>query len=136
MSVFNKTQNKSVRSSDIKKQYASLPSFSDKLPWSEWSDKHDLILLEDARSVGAAFEIKAVPTEARPESQINALHNKLVRLLSTLLPLEDDNPWVMQIFIEDDTTLIPIYKALKDYTAKFNNLYQFPQINRLRILLC
>ena len=122
MSVFNKTQNKSVRSSDIKKQYASLPSFSDKLPWFEWSDKHDLILLEDARSVGAAFEIKAVPTEARPEAQINALHNKLVRLLSTLLPLEDDNPWVMQIFIEDDTTLIPIYKALVDYIAKFNNL--------------
>ncbi len=95
MSMFGRKKRKAVSRSDIKNQYANLPSFSDHLPWLEWSDERDIVLLEDARSVGAVFDVKAVSTEARPEAQIEALHKKLVRLLSTLLPLENRNPWVV-----------------------------------------
>lgn len=122
MSFLNLNKKKTVNRSDVKRQYASLPSFSDHLPWLEWSDEEDIILLEDGLSVGAAFDIKAVPTEARPEDQINALHQKLVRMLSRILPLEDENPWVMQFFVQDDLTLSPLYKSLEAYIAKHNSL--------------
>ncbi len=111
-----------VKISDVKKQYRSLPSFSDHMPWLEWSDEEDILLLEDGVSVGAAFDIKAVPTEARPEDKLEALHEKIVRMLSTILPLEDTNPWVMQIYVQDDLTLQPIYKSLEKYIAKHHSL--------------
>ena len=38
-----------------------------------------------------------------------------LRKNKTVLPLEDDNPWVMQIFVQDDLTLLPLYKSLKSY---------------------
>ena len=119
MSLFSKPV---VKKEEVQKQYASLPSFADQMPWLEWSDKHNLVLLEDGRSVGAVFEIKSIPTEARPAEHIASLHQRLSRTLSTVVPLEDDNPWVMQIYIQDDLTLKPIYKALKTYIGQHNNL--------------
>jgi conjugative transfer ATPase len=109
------TQTSKIKKSDIKRQYETTPSFSDYLPWLEWSEDESLLLLEDGRSVGAAFDLKAVPTEARPEAQIERLHEKIVRLLSRLLPLEEENPWVMQIFVQDELTLEPLYKSLEQY---------------------
>ncbi len=111
-----------IKKSDIARQYASRPSFSDHLPWLEWSDDKEMVLLEDGRSVGAAFEVKAVATEARPESMVAKLHQKLVRMLSIIVPLEDENPWVMQIFYQNDTTLMPIYRALEGYVDKQGDL--------------
>lgn len=113
---------KLITKNDIKRQYKNTPSFSDYLPWVEYSDEDNLMLLEDERSVGALFEIKSIPTEARPVDQINQLHQKITRLLTTLLPAEDENPWVMQLFVQDDATLMPIYKALKKYISKHHNL--------------
>lgn len=110
------------KQSDIERQYQTLPSISDYLPWLEWSDEKDIVLLEDARSVGALFELKALPSEARPDAQINELHNSLVKLLSNLLPSEDINPWVMQIYVQDDLTFKPLYQALEDYVAQNNDL--------------
>ncbi len=119
MNIFGKRKKHVVKESEIKKQYKRFPSFSDYLPWLEWSDDKSVILLEDAKSVGAVYDVKSVATEARPEEHIKALHLKLVRMLSTLLPFEDENPWVMQIFVQDDLTLMPIHKALKNYMDNF-----------------
>ena len=120
MSLFSKQ--KRITKSEVAKQYASHPSFADYLPWLEWSDEHNVMLLEDGRSVGALFEIISVPTEARPDAHIAALHEKIARMLSKLVPLEHENPWVMQIFVQDDLTLMPIANALQDYIAKHNSL--------------
>ena len=111
-----------VQRNDVMRQYAKQPSFSDLLPYLEWSDDEHLILLEDGRSVGAAFDLKAVPIEARCDQQIQVLHEKLVRMLAKLLPLERENPWVMQIFVQDDMTLMPLYTRLEAYIAEHNRL--------------
>lgn len=103
---------KVVRKSDIARQYATHQTIADLLPWLEFSDDQNMMLLEDGRSVGAAFDLLAVPTEARPESHIATLHRKLTELLSKLLPLEDENPWIMQFFVQDDLTLKPVYDML------------------------
>ena len=116
------TNKKSIKTTDVAKQYSHAPSFSDHLPWLEFSDEKNIVLLEDGKSVGALFEIKSIATEARPEEQLVALHEKIARLLGTLLPLEDENPWVMQIFVQDDLTLEPIYSTLKKYIEKNNQL--------------
>ncbi len=39
-----------------------------------------------------------------------------------MLPFEDENPWVMQIFVQDDLTLMPIYQALQQYMAQFTDI--------------
>ena len=122
MSLFQRLTKKVVTQKDVARQYQQHPSLSDHLPWLEWSEEHGVMLLEDGRSVGAVYDIKAVPTEARPEAKIAELHQKIVRLLATVLPFEDDNPWVMQIFVQDDLTLMPIYESLKQYMAKFTDI--------------
>lgn len=106
-----------VRRRDIDRQYQRRASFSDKLPWLEWSDDEDMVLLEDGQSVGAAFELKAIACEARPAEVIEKLHADLSRLLSKLLPLENENPWVMQLFVQDELSLEPVAKVLEHYIA-------------------
>lgn len=107
-----------VKKSDIQKQYMTFPSFSDLLPWVEFSDEHNIMLLEDKRSVGMALEIKDIPTEAQKEDVIEALHLKVAKLFSTVVPLEEENPWVIQFFIQDDVTLDPLYRRLEEYITE------------------
>lgn len=46
-----------VKKSMIEKQYQWAPSFADLLPWEEWSDDENAVLLEDLHSVGALLDI-------------------------------------------------------------------------------
>ena len=104
---------KSISISDIKRQYARHPSFADLLPIAEWDDETKTALLEDGKSLGALLELRDVATEARPDEQIKQLHDKVMRVLSRVVPLESDNPWVLQFFVQDDATLLPLYQKLQ-----------------------
>jgi len=106
---------KSIKKSDIDRQYQQYPSISDKLPWIEWSDNCNTVLLEDGRSVGALLEVRDIATEAKPEKFIEKIHRSITKMFSTVVPLEDENPWVLQIYIQDDLTLNGLYKRLLEY---------------------
>ncbi len=111
-----------VTRAQVVKQYATVPSFADLLPWLEWSDEHEMLLLEDGVSVGAAYELKALPTEARPDAPLARLHQTLSKLLSRLLPLESEDPWVLQLYVQDDLSLAPLHARLTDTIAEQNSL--------------
>ncbi|MCD6056248.1 MAG: conjugative transfer ATPase [Gammaproteobacteria bacterium] len=117
-----------VSLSHIKKQYVRNPSFADLLPIAEWDDETQTALLEDGKSLGALLELRDVATEARPEPQIKQLHDKVMRVLSRVVPLESENPWVIQFFVQDDATLLPLYEKLCDAASpqqedKFTQAY-------------
>ncbi len=107
-----------VTKEHVKKQYQRAPSFSDLLPFVDWSDETGTFLLEDGLSVGCALELRDVSTEAQPEATIEALHTKITESLSRVVPLEADNPWVVQFFVQDDLSLDPLMKRLRDYVPE------------------
>lgn len=111
-----------IKKSDIEKQYQHAPSFSDLLPWVEWSDDEDAVLLEDLTSVGALLEIKDFSSESKPISFIHGKHDQIVNAFTQVMPLEDTNPWVIQIFVQDDLTLDSFYRQLENYIDEVGNL--------------
>ena len=102
------------RSQVSRAQYALPPSFTDLLPWSEYLAEDKTFLLEDGRSVGAVLEITPVGCEARPASFMADLHRGLLGMLSNVLEL-DPSPWVVQIYVQDETDLHITSSELRDY---------------------
>ncbi len=45
-----------------------------------------------------------------------------MKLLSRLLPLEAENPWVMQLYVQDDLTLQPLFELLQRSIALHHSL--------------
>ena len=95
-------------------QYSLPPSFTDLLPWCEYLPEHQAFLLEDGRSVGAVLEITPVGCEARPPSFMAELHQGLLGMLSNVLEI-DPSPWVVQVYVQDETDLRTTSAALRDY---------------------
>lgn len=90
------------------------PSFVEKLGFEEWSEKERCFLLQDCRSVARIFEVRDVPMDARPEKTIDEFHEKLTQALSQIIPTESTNPWVLQIYIENEPTLSAIHRRLEN----------------------
>ncbi|MCP5437613.1 MAG: conjugative transfer ATPase [Chromatiaceae bacterium] len=95
-------------------QYTLPPSFTDLLPWCEYLPDHQAFLLEDGRSVGIVLEITPVGCEARPPSFMGELHQGLLGMLSNVLEI-DPSPWVVQVYVQDETDLRTTSAALRDY---------------------
>jgi conjugative transfer ATPase len=102
------------RSRQARTQYQLPPSFTDLLPWMEYLPKERAFLLEDGRSVGAVLELTPVGCEARPAKFMEDLHRGLLGMLSNILEL-DPSPWVVQIYVQDETDLRSVSAQLRDY---------------------
>jgi conjugative transfer ATPase len=89
---------------EVKKLYARAPSFTNQLPWLEVDPEHNVVLLADGHSIGVAFELRPVSTEARPEAWLLTLRDKIQAALSSAIP-EHDNPWILQLYVQDETRL-------------------------------
>ncbi len=75
----------------IRKIYERPASFTNLLPWLEYSAKTQSFLLDDGFSVGALFRISTVGSEARTEQFLADLRDKLQTVL-TSLPEELESP--------------------------------------------
>ena len=110
-----------VLNSDIAKQYDTRKSISDHLPWVEWSDAESIVLLEDFKSCGALLEIQDISTEAKPQEMIEEIHKNVKGVFQSVVPLEDNDPWIVQIYIQDDLTLDPLNRRLEEYVKDPND---------------
>jgi conjugative transfer ATPase len=88
----------------VKKLYDRPPSFTNQLPWLEFDSEHQVVLLADGHSIGVAFDLRPVSTEARPEAWLLSLRDKIQVALSSAIP-EHDDPWVLQLYVQDETRL-------------------------------
>jgi TraC protein len=80
----------------VKKLYDRPPSFTNQLPWLEVNPEHEVVLLADGHSIGVAFELRPVSTEARPDAWLLTLRDKIQATLSSAVP-EHDDPWILHM---------------------------------------
>ncbi|QLB13901.1 conjugative transfer ATPase [Bisgaardia hudsonensis] len=101
-----------------KRLYNQVPSFIDHLPWAEFLETEGVMLLDDARSLGAVFEIKPVGTAGRSEHYLSRIRNLVKDALQDSFDELDTYPYVVQFFCQDDDDLQPYIENLRDYVME------------------
>ncbi len=94
-----------VTTREVKQLYQRPPSFTDLLPWMEYNPASRTFLLEDGISVGALFELTPAGTEARTPQFMAQLRDAIQTALTDAIPEEDDAPWILQVYVQDEPSL-------------------------------
>ncbi len=98
----------------IRRQYERPRSFTNLLPWVEYDAKSQAFLLDDGISVAALFTLYPIGAEARTNAYLEALRDRIQTVL-TSLPEENDNPWIVQLYLQDEPSLGDIANQIRDY---------------------
>jgi hypothetical protein len=99
----------------VKRLYARPPSFTDLLPWVDYDPNSRTFLLEDGVSVGALFDILPAGTEARTPQFMTQLRDAIQTALSDAIPEEDEAPWILQVYVQDEPSLRAFQKEVEGY---------------------
>ncbi len=99
-----------------KKNYQLPPSILTHLPWVEFDDDSHSVLLQDT-TMGAAFELNLVPSEAKPDSYLAQLRNGLQGLFQDTFPQyrDEESPWIVQFYVHDEMSMTYLYHLIADY---------------------
>ncbi|VVM53587.1 conjugative transfer ATPase [Pseudomonas fluorescens] len=108
-------QSKPVSEADDHAFYATTPSFVDRLPWVEYLPQHRCMLLEDGVSVAAFFEVIPLGTEGRESAWLNQARDTLENVLQDSFDELDNNPWVVQLYAQDETNWDGYMSTLRQY---------------------
>lgn len=100
---------------DEKKLYEFNPGFCDFLPWVDFIEDSGCFLLEDNRSVGAVFELKAVGTEGREPDWLMKARDAVQNALQDCFEEYEDAPWIAQFFCQDDSDFTSYMQGLRHY---------------------
>lgn len=95
--------------------YERPASFCDLLPWTTYLSEQRFFVLEDGISVGAALELFPVRTEAVSEDFLIDVRDALQIALVDAIPEDEDHPWVLQMYLQDDYDLTPFMKSIATY---------------------
>lgn len=95
--------------------YHANPSVIDYLPWAEFLDRDQCILLDDGVSVGAVYAITPVATEGRSGARLEQIRDTVEDALQDSFDEYDDNPWVVQFFCQDENNIDAYLDTLKGY---------------------
>ena len=82
--------------------YDVAPSFADLLPWVEYLPATKSMLLEDGQSVAAFFELQSIGTEGRETAWLWQARDALENALQDSFDELDENPWVVQLYAQDE----------------------------------
>lgn len=86
--------------------YRETKSFSDFLPYSEWLEGEEMILLDDLVSVGTVWEVEMAPSEARSQDDLNAVEEAIFEALdSVTLQYLTEGQYVLSSYLRDDFDL-------------------------------
>ncbi|CZG38154.1 conjugal transfer ATP-binding protein TraC [Legionella pneumophila] len=100
----------------VRKRFADpLPSFADKLAIADFDDEHNIFLFADGKSLGSGFELGDIPAEAAAPEYLQAVFNKVRDTFASVVPLHQTDPWVMQMFVQDDYSLDPVIDHIKSH---------------------
>jgi len=110
----------------IRKSYQLPRSITGHLPWTEYLPDSQCILLDDYKSVGAAYELTPTSCEGRPDEFLQKLQKDIQNLLCSI-PERDQNPWIMQIYVQDDDSLLHTYEQLEQSIPPSIRSTQFTQ---------
>jgi conjugative transfer ATPase len=91
------------------------PSIIDRLPWVEYLPTNQCMLLEDGVSVAAFFELTPLGTEGRESAWLNEARDTLENVLQDSFDELDNNPWVVQLYAQDETSWDHYLNTLRRY---------------------
>ncbi|GAA3607210.1 conjugative transfer ATPase [Gibbsiella greigii] len=100
---------------DEKQLYHANPSIIDYLPWAEFLDREQCILLDDGVSVGAVFDVTPVATEGRTDDRLEQMRDTIEDALQDSFDEHDENPWVVQFFCQDENNVEAYIDHLRAY---------------------
>ncbi|ALL36149.1 MULTISPECIES: conjugative transfer ATPase [Serratia] len=100
---------------DEQQVYHANPSIVDYLPWAEFLDREQCILLDDGVSVGAVFDITPVATEGRTDDRLEQMRDTVEDALQDSFDEHDENPWIVQFFCQDENNVDAYLDRLKGY---------------------
>jgi len=89
-----------------------------RLPWRDYNSKHKCFLLEDQNSLGVGFKVLPIPCEARPEIMLTEIANSISEALKNTLPLDEENPWILQVYVQKELNLNSTYFEIKRYFSE------------------
>lgn len=100
---------------DEKALYQVSPSFVELLPWVEYLPNEQCMLLEDGESLAAFFELMPIGTEGRSDEWLIQLRNSLEDAIQDSFDEHDENPWVLQLYVQDESRWDDYLKSLHAY---------------------
>jgi conjugative transfer ATPase len=109
------TRHRPATQADEQALYAVAPSFVDLLPWVEYLPESGCELLDDGTSVAAFYELLPVGTEGREPDWLLQVRDTLENVLQDSFDELEDNPWVVQLYAQDDTSWDRYLDELRDY---------------------
>ncbi|MFO8671920.1 conjugative transfer ATPase [Legionella pneumophila serogroup 1] len=132
-------QNKpALTQQSIKKRFENHnPSFANQLAMVDFNDELNLFLLNDGISIGSGFELASIPAEAASLEHLHAVFNKIKDTFATVVPLHKEDPWIMQMYVNDEYSLKPVLRHIqqsiapeiaetsftRDYLARLDDLF-------------
>ncbi|MDR6609056.1 conjugative transfer ATPase [Pseudomonas synxantha] len=106
---------KPLTAADDQSFYDTVPSFVDRLPWVEYLPQSQSVLLEDGTSVAAFFELTPLGTEGRENAWLLQARDTLENVLQDSFDELDTNPWVVQLYAQDETNWDEYLQSLTQY---------------------
>jgi hypothetical protein len=85
------------------------------LPWVEYLPGSKSMLLEDGQSVAAFFELAPVGTEGREMAWLWQARDALENALQDSFDELDENPWVVQLYAQDESNWDSYRRTLASY---------------------
>src|SRR3546814_15565871 len=107
--------NRPATQADEEALYGVAPSFVELLPWVEYLPDSRCMLLEDGQSVAAFFELIPLGTEGREAVWLAQARDALENALQDSFDELDENPWVLQLYAQDETSFDEYLKTLQGY---------------------
>ncbi|MER2553342.1 MAG: conjugative transfer ATPase [Thauera sp.] len=114
-SALDSHQRKPATEADAQSLYDVAPSFADLLPWVEYLPDSRSMLLEDGQSVAAFFELQPIGTEGREMAWLWQARDALENALQDSFDELDENPWVVQLYAQDEANWDGYLRALASY---------------------
>lgn len=112
------------------------PSIADRLCVVDFSDKHQVFLLEDGRSLGSGFEIGDIAADGVNQEVLQSVFQRVMDVFTYVLPLDDKHPWVLQVYVNDEFSLASTFDFYKQQVdARFiNDEYTQAYLSQLKRL--
>ena len=110
-----KSQRRQATVADDEALYETTPSLVEHLPWVEYLPDGNCLLLEDGESLAACFELVPIGTEGREPEWLAQARDALENALQDSFDEVEDQPWVLQLYAQDESDSDDYMRALEAY---------------------
>lgn len=99
------------------REYQVPATISSAFTWESFDNDDQLMELTDGKSVGAIYELTAIPTEGQGKHFIHDVRLQLSQLIADTFPRYDDIecPWIVSLYVSDDVGLDETLDKMENY---------------------